>query len=1074
MENLEDIYELSPMQQGMLFHTLYTPASEIYFEQLQCILSGQFNYSAFQKAWDKVINRHSVLRSSFYWEEIEKPLQMVSKQVEIPWKQLNWQHLTTDEQQQKLEEFLVSDRQEGFALEQAPLMRFTVIKLTEKTYQFIWSHHHILFDGWSMQIILKEVLDVYTAIQNQRNLQLSPAPVYREYIEWLQQQDIPTAKQFWRQKLQEFETPNDLGLANNQQQKTEKIYHEQYFQFSSKLTEELQSIARKHHLTLNSLVQGAWSLLISRYSREKDIVFGATVSGRQPVLANIDAMVGLLINTIPMRIKIDDQQALITWLQDIQTQGIEQEQYSYLSLAEIQQESDILPGMSLFTSVVVFENYPVDSNYQNVEKLLELSNLSCFERTNYPLTVVINPGSQLRGRFIYDSGIFEQQTIMRMIGHLQNLLTQMSANLQQNLHQLSLLSLEAEQEIIQLENHQNNENIKYECVHILFEEQVEKTPDRIALVYKEKQLTYRELNNHANQLAHYLKSLGVKPETKVGICVERSLEMVIGILAILKAGGAYIILDPAYPPERLTFMLEDTQTSILITQTSLQKQLKINSKTIINIDQDWTIISQHSQENLPNIVNIENLAYIIYTSGSTGTPKGTEVPHRSLIGFMFGVDYIKLDEKQIWLQHSSTSWDAITLELWPPLLYGGKCVIYPDRIPSPESLINIIQAEKINTLFLTTALFNLIIDTNPQGLLGVKQLVTGGEKISLDHVQRALEILPETQIVNGYGPSECTVFTCCYPIPNQIAENITSIPIGKPIGDRKVYILDDNLQRVTIGIPGELYVGGKSVARGYLNQPKLTREKFISNPFIDGETLYKTGDLVRRLADGNLEFISRIDNQVKIRGIRIEPSEIEAALIQYSQIKQVVVIVREDQPGNKILVAYLVTDNNSIDQQELRNYLKQNLPDYMIPTAFLCLEKLPLTPNGKINHRALPIPNHSQRNLQIEFVAPQTSTEQELANIWSEVLNLKQIGINDNFFEIGGHSLLATQIISRLKETFNIDFYLRYLFEHPTIAELAQKITEQQIQQTENDDLAAILAEVDQLSEEEITQQLSS
>jgi acyl carrier protein len=365
-----------------------------------------------------------------------------------------------------------------------------------------------------------------------------------------------------------------------------------------------------------------------------------------------------------------------------------------------------------------------------------------------------------------------------------------------------------------------------------------------------------------------------------------------------------------------------------------------------------------------------------------------------------------------------------------------------------------------------------MIDTIPQGLLAIKQLLIGGESLSINHVRRALELLPKTKIINGYGPSECTVFTCCYPIPQQLAENFNSIPIGKPIGDRTVYILDTHLHRVPIGVPGELYVGGTSVARGYLNQPKLTSEKFISNPFIAGDTLYRTGDLVRRLLDGNIEFIRRIDTQVKIRGFRIELAEIEAVLIQHPDIQQVVVIAREDEPGKKLLVAYLVAQDNVPTPSTLRNFLKSKLPDYMIPAAFVFLENLPLTPNGKINRRALPVPDTSQRNLEVDFVLPSTDTEQELADIWTEVLKLKQVGINDNFFELGGHSLLATQAISRLIEVFSLDFSLRYLFENPTIAELAQKVIEQQIEQVENDDLARILAEVDQLSEEEVTQQL--
>ncbi|MEH1937182.1 MAG: amino acid adenylation domain-containing protein [Nostoc sp.] len=1092
MNNIDDLYELSPMQQGMLFHTLYAPESEVYFEQLLCILQGELNFPAFEQAWQQVVARHPVLRSSFYWEEIEKPLQMVSKQVDLPWVKLDWRHLTADEQQQYIGDFLLGDRQKGFELDVAPLMRFTVIQLEEYTYQFIWSHHHILFDGWSMQIVLKEVLAFYEAHQRGEHLRLIPSRPYREYINWLQQQDITQAKDFWQKKLQGFEASTPLignreqGIENRGQQ----TYDEQTFQLSQTVTEKLQYAARQQHLTLNNLVQGAWALLLSRYSGESDVVFGATVSGRPPTLAGVDSMVGLLINTLPIRVKISGKAELLPWLKQLQSQAFEQEQYAYYSLAEIQRLSDVPPGMPLFESLLVFENYPLDSAQQDTKNTLEISHLCCFERTNYPLTVVVNPESQLSGRIIYDISRFDHETIVRMIGHFQTLLAGMATNLQQDISQLSLLSATEEEEILLQESSQNIDSIHYKCIHSLFEEQVEKTPDAVALVYVDAQstasrsrsvsdrrrvkqhLTYRELNNRANQLAHYLQALGVKPEVRVGICIERSLEMIIGILAILKAGGAYIPLDPTYPTDRLAFMLEDVQTTILLTHNHLCDGLAIHNQTVVNLDSDWDIIAQHSEDNLHSEVNPENLAYIIYTSGSTGTPKGTEVPHRSIIGFMFGVDYIHLDAEQIWLQHSSIYWDALTLELWPPLLYGGRCVLYPGKIPTPGDLSNIIQEQGVNTLFLTTALFNLMIDTMPQGLSGVKQLLFGGESVSVPHVRRALELLPGTQLIHAYGPSECTVFTCCYPIPQQLAQNVHSIPIGKPIGDRKVYLLDKDLHRVPIGVSGELYVGGASVGRGYLNQPTLTSEKFIPNPFAEGDTLYKTGDLIRRLPDGNLEFLDRIDTQVKIRGFRIELGEIETVLNQHSSIKQVVVIARENEPGNKSLVAYLVAKDNPPTPSSLRKFLKTKLPDYMIPIAFVFIEAFPLTPNGKINRRALPVPDTFQRNLEVDFVAPSTPTQQELATIWAEVLKVKQVGIHDNFFELGGHSLLATQVISRLREAFSLDFCLRYLFENPTIAELAQKVITQQIEQAENDALAQILSEVDQLSEEEVTQQL--
>jgi amino acid adenylation domain-containing protein len=1076
MNNIEDIYSLSPMQQGMLFHTLYSPESEVYFEQLVCTLKGQLNLSFFQEAWQKVVAKYPVLRSSFHWEEIEKPLQMVSQKVELPWMVYDWKHWDNLQQKEALESFLKSDRASGIELDQAPLMRFALIQLETDSYQFIWSHHHILFDGWSMQIILQEVFDLYESYNRGESLQLKSCHPYREYISWLQQQDSSQAQKFWQQRLKGIEAPTPLVVDKLIDHKSQQeTYQEISFKLSFEITNQLQSLAQKHHLTLNNLVQGAWGLLLSRYSGETDIVFGATVSGRTSELPNIDTMVGLFINTLPVRLQISGKEKLIPWLKTLQSQQFEQEPYTYYSLADIQKNSDIPPKMSLFESILVFENYPVDSSKNASEKTLEITDIRCLERTNYPLTVVIIPNLELSGRIVYDTRRFEAETIERMIGHLQTLLAGMANHPELRLSEFSLLTKAEEEQLILAENQNDSliKDIDYQCIHRLFEKQVEKTPDAIAIIYKNEQLTYQELNQRANQLAHYLQFLGIKLEDKIGVCIERSPLMAIAILGILKAGGAYFPLDSAYPVERLAFMLEDVKCPILLTQTHLSNQLSVDDiKQVINIESEWKNISQYSSDNLLTQVTPDNLAYIIYTSGSTGTPKGTEIPHRSFIGFMFGVNYIKLGADNIWLQHSSISWDALTLELWTPLLYGGRCVLYPDNITTPENLSKIIKEEGVNILWLTCALFNLIIDTIPEALLEVKQLIIGGETLSVSHVRRALDLLPQTQIINGYGPSECTVFTSCYVIPKQLDQNVNSIPIGKPIGDRRVYLLDHNLQRVPIGVPGEVYIGGKSVARGYLNQPILTHEKFIDNPFLAEDSLYKTGDLVRRLNDGNLEFLGRIDNQVKIRGFRVELGEIETVLTNYSEIREAIVTIREDVPGNKSLVAYLVPQNYQLVARDVRSYLSQKLPNYMIPNAFVFLDKFPLTANGKINRLGLPAADISQQNFGVEFVAPRTSTERELVTIWTEVLQLTKVGIYDNFFELGGHSLLATQLISRLKETFEIEFPFRCLFENPTISQLANKVVNQQIEQVKSDELVQILGEIDELSEDEAAQQL--
>ena len=536
----------------------------------------------------------------------------------------------------------------------------------------------------------------------------------------------------------------------------------------------------------------------------------------------------------------------------------------------------------------------------------------------------------------------------------------------------------------------------------LFEAQVEKTPDAMAVVSEDQKLTYRELNNRANQLAHYLQKLGVGPEALVGICVERSIETIVGLLGILKAGGAYLPLDPDYPKERLDFMVQDSQVRVLITQQQLISSF--NHPRVVCLDKDRHKIEIESTNNLPTNVTADNLAYVIYTSGSTGTPKGIEVCHRGVSRLLFGVDYAQLDSYQTILQLAPISFDAATFEIWGALLHGGKCVLFPGKLSDPRELGDFLRNRQVNTLWLTAALFNSVIDQKPEALSEVRQVLIGGEALSLPHVKKALALLPNTQIINGYGPTESTTFTCCYPIPREFDDNSTSVPIGRPIGNTQVYILDPHLNPVPIGIAGELHIGGDGLARGYLNCLELTAQMFTANPLNNehGAKLYKTGDLARYLPDGNIVFLGRIDHQVKIRGYRIELGEIEAVLTKHPDIQQAVVLAREDIPGDRRLVAYTVSNKGfAPSAHDLRRYLEQKLPDYMVPSAFVFLDSLPLTPNGKLDRKALPARGGTRREPDDAYTAPSTPVEEILANIWSEVLKLDQVGIHDNFFQLG-------------------------------------------------------------------------
>ncbi|MBN3938519.1 non-ribosomal peptide synthetase [Nostoc sp. NMS9] len=614
---------------------------------------------------------------------------------------------------------------------------------------------------------------------------------------------------------------------------------------------------------------------------------------------------------------------------------------------------------------------------------------------------------------------------------------------------------ESEKKLLIEWNHTQTDYPQQACIHQLFEAQVEKTPDAVALIFNNQHLTYRDLNSRANQLAKYLQSLGVGTEILVGICIERSLEMVVALLAILKAGGAYVPLDPGYPQERLAFMLSDTQVSVLLTQKELVAKLPTHTAFVICLDVDWNTITQNKKDNLSTNVTADNLAYVMYTSGSTGTPKGVSVIHRGVVRLVKETNYAQLTPEEVILQLAPISFDASTFEIWGCLLNGGRLVIYPPNTPSLEELGQIIQQYQVTTLWLTAGLFHLIVDEKIDALKSLRQLLAGGDVLSVSHVQKFLQTVENCQLINGYGPTENTTFTCCHPITAPLQPDV-SIPIGRPIANTQVYILNNNLQPVSIGEAGELYIGGDGLARGYLNRPDLTAEKFICHSFDNNLTtrLYKTGDLARYLPDGNIEFLGRIDNQVKIRGFRIELGEIEREIAQHPDVREIVVLARQDEAGEKQLTAYIVPHYNSgYTHNKLRSFLQQRLPNYMMPSTFLVLESLPLTANGKVDRHKLPAPSRERPQLEQAYLAPQTDLERLLVGILSELLKIDRVGIDDNFFDLGATSISILQVAARVKQELGIELPAVKLFQYSTIGSLAKYLHSNQNSQPSSDKL---------------------
>ena len=1040
-KNIQNIYQLSPLQQGILFHCLHTPESHAYFVQLCCVLRGNLNITAFEKSWQQVVDRHTALRTAFYWQDLEKPHQIVYRKVQVSLEQHDWRAVDSSQQQQKLDDFLARERKKGFDLSQAPLMRLMLIRIADDSYYFVWSKHHLILDGWSTALVLKQVMEVYRTFCQGQNVPLITT-AYGDYIGWLRQQDLSKAEVFWRQTLKEIKAPTSLAyLQVDRLFDREKKHRQQTVKLSVSTTKKLQTFARQYGLTLNTLVQGAWAILLSRYAGEEDVIYGVTVSGRPAELPKVESTVGMFINTLPMGVKLAGEDLLLPWLQKLQAQLIEIRQYEYSPLVEIQGWSEIPRDLPLFESILVFENYPIDEALIDRQSNLEIQNVTNFEATNYLLTITVIPGNELSITISHDSG-FATDTIEQILRHFQSLLSAIVVSPQQKLSELSFLTETEQQQLLGSWNNTAREYPQDKCIHQLFEAQVKKTPDAVAVVFAAETLSYRELNAKSNQLADYLQTLGVETEVKVGICVERSPEMVIGLLAILKTGGTYIPLDPNYPQERLAYMLEDSRPKVLLTQQPLVESLPTHQAQIVCLDRVWEQISDRTTENLESKLAIDNLAYIIYTSGSTGKPKGVMNTHRGILNRLLWMqDVYQLNPTDRVLQKTPFSFDVSVWEFFWTLMAGARLVVArPEGHKDPNYLVNLILQQQITTLHFVPSMLQVFLEAEGvEKCQSIKRVIASGEALPPKLQQRFFQRL-DTQLYNLYGPTEAAVDVTFWQCKKEDL-NQKTVPIGSPIANIQTYILADRLQPVPVGVIGELYLGGVGICRGYLDRPDLTAERFIPNPFSSqaGERLYRR-DLARYLPSGEIEYLGRIDNQVKIRGLRIELGEIEVAIATHPAVRESVVIVTETSPDLKNLVAYVVASPESgLTISQLREFLISKLPDYMIPSALVRLEQMPLTPNGKVDRRSLPAPEFMQLSSSA-ILLPATPTENLLAGIWREVLGREKVGVENNFFELGGHSLIATRVISQIRQVFAVELPLRSLFEHPTIVGLAKEI----------------------------------
>ncbi|MBD2468775.1 non-ribosomal peptide synthetase [Nostoc sp. FACHB-145] len=1044
---------LSFAQQRLWFLSQLEPNSSAYNIPAAVRLTGKLNVAALSKSLNEIIRRHEILRTTFTVVDGEA-IQVIGKGENFTFSVIDLQALSEEKKQQEVSKLAALEAQKPFDLLQGQLLRASLLQLAETDHVVLLTMHHIVSDGWSTGIFIKELTALYTAFSQGQASPFSELPIqYADFAtwqrRWLQGEVLQTQLNYWKQQLGGnlpiLELPSDrprpVIQSNNGATRP--------LQLSKSLTEKLKDLSKQEGVTLFMTLLAAFKVLLYRYTQQEDIIVGTPIANRNR--AEIEGLIGFFVNTLVLRTNLGNNPSFRELLHQVRevTLGA----YAHQDLPFERLVEELQPGRDLSHNPLFQVMFILQNASTEVLHLPELTfeQLKVDKNTaNFDLTLSLTETKAgLKGDLEYNTDIFKADRITRMWGHFQVLLEGIVANPQQCLSELPLLTANEQHQLLV---EWNNTEIHYpqdQCIHQLFEAQVEKTPDAVAVVFENQQLTYRELNAKANQLAHYLQQLGVKPEVLVGICVERSLEMLVGVLSILKAGGAYVPLDPAYPQERLAFMVEDAQVSVLLTETKLVQSLPTLPTELIDLDRDWEQIAKLPSFNPVSAqLHPDNLAYIIYTSGSTGQSKGVMIKHSSLVNayFAWETTYQLRTNTTSHLQMASFSFDVFSGDLIRALCSGGKLVLCPrDLLLSPEQLYELMQKEKIDCAeFVPAVLRNLIqyLDNSQQRLDFIRLLICGSDSWSGAEYLNFLQFCsPQTRLINSYGLTEATIDSSYF---ETTAKNLTIkqlVPIGRPFPNTQFYILDKYLQPVPIGVAGELYIGGCNLARGYRYRPELTAEKFIPNPFSynSGDRLYKTGDLVRYLPDSNIEFLQRIDNQVKIRGFRIEIGEIEAAIEQYTETREAVVIVREDIPEDKRLVAYVVPHSTEISVLELRNFLKSKLPSYMIPTAFVVLEQLPLTPNGKIDRRALPAPDIIQQSEE-NISSSLTPVQEMLAGIWAEILGIKQVGIHDNFFELGGHSLLATRVISQIRKAFKVELPLRCLFESPTIAELAKEI----------------------------------
>ncbi|WP_205660481.1 non-ribosomal peptide synthetase [Amycolatopsis antarctica] len=1042
-EGVVDVYPLTPMQSGMLFHSLMESDAGTYFEQMSFVLGGVSEPELLAAAWQRVVDHTPILRTSLLWRGVPEPLQVVHRTCPLEIDHLDWSDLPAPKRRRRLAELLAKDRERGIDLSTAPLMRLTVVRLGRDQVRVVRSSHHVLLDGWSTSHVLADLFAAYQSLADGVEPTLPVRPPFREYVEWLSRQDGPAAESFWRQGLAGLSAPTALPFDRHPDAShgaRSVVGHE--IRIAAGTTRNLYETLKRHRLTVNSAVQGMWGLLLARYSGEQDVLFGATTSGRPDALPSVEDCVGLFINTMPVRVPVDEQATLAGLLTSLQDSQAASRQFDYVSLADLQSWSEFPPGASLFNSIVVFENFPFDADSAQRHGV-EVVEFQAEESTNYPLSLVAHAGSELSLVLNFDPGLFENDTIRRMSNALRRLLEQVAANPDQPLSRVTLLTEHERSQLVDEVNRTDVSDADARPVHERFASQAVSSPDRTAVVAGDRSLTFAELDERSGRLAAYLTSRGVGADAMVGLAVERGIEMIVGLLGILKAGAAYVPLDPNYPPGRLRYMMDCCSPDLVLSQRSLADRLPLGRRPIVLLDSDWPEIDAHPPATEPVVVHPDQLAYVVFTSGSTGKPKGVQVVHRGVTNLcashgatVFGPATDAVGRPLRVAHTASLSFDA-TMDQIIGMVHGAELhVIDEPTRRDAAALTAYVRRRGIDFLGVTPTLMHQLLELGAlEGEGPTPSCVLLGGEGSGPELWARMRRHDGLTTHNFYAPSECTVDA----VGANAADSATP-RIGRPIRNTAVYVLDARLRPVPAGVPGEIYLAGDSLGRGYLGRADLTAERFVAAPFGPaGRRMYRSGDIGRWCADGMLEHLGRVDDQVKVRGHRIEPAEVEARILAYPGVRQAVVVARDDLLGMR-LVGYVVTDpEGSVNTSRLRDFLAESLPDYLVPAAFVDLDELPLTPSGKLDRKLLPAPE-SRPTLETAFVEPRTGIERALSTIFAEVLGLDRVGAVDDFFELGGDSILSIKVVSRLRSRLGVELSPRVLFDNPVLADLGSLI----------------------------------